>query len=204
MEQQKARRMVEAISRRAFLRSSAVWAAAGLVVACGAPVGRPEMITVAEGNRPIEQPVLPSPAPVEQDVDPAALAQFLTLSAVLTGFDNLNPELGRVYLSSLQQSGQFATTVAELYQAAGLDGETPPATVAELEAAGFFEHPATQELADKILEMWYTGIYDSAEGEQEVATYVDALVWQAITFTKPLTICGMPGFWAQPPQQALA
>ena len=81
---------------------------------------------------------------------------------------------------------------------------TPPSTVAELEATGFFENPATQEPADKILEMWYTGIYDSAEGEQEVATYVDALVWQAIAFTKPLTVCGMPGFWAQPPQRALA
>jgi hypothetical protein len=33
-----------------------------------------------------------------------------------------------------------------------------------------------------------------------VATFADALVWRAVRYTKPLTVCAAPGFWALAPQ----
>ena len=121
----------------------------------------------------------------------------------MTGYDNLDPAVGKVYFDSISQSGNFDMTVDALAQAAGLPSDAPP-TAADLEAAGLFDNPAARSLSDAILNMWYTGIYTTAEGDQATATYVGALVWRAMTFTKPLTVCGSPGFWAQPPQQAFA
>jgi hypothetical protein len=69
-----------------------------------------------------------------------------------------------------------------------------------LEAGGLFEQEATRALADKIIEYWYSGVYDTADGGQAVATFADALVWRAVRYTKPLTLCGAPGFWAVPPE----
>jgi hypothetical protein len=187
------------LSRRALLHAGAVWAAGVTLAACGSLPQ--EGLTNAEAIQPVAQPVLPSPVPDPQAdaVEEQTLAQFLSLSAVLTGFTDLDPILGRVYLQSLEQSDQFEVSVEDVIQA---DGDST--TLEELEAAGLFDDPATQTLADKIIEMWYTGVYDTAEGEQKVATYVDALVWRSLTFTKPLTICGTYGFWEQPPEAPLA
>lgn len=190
------------LTRRAFLRAGSNLATGLILAACVAPR---EQLTVGEMARPLELSNLPGPAPVTPVAvsEVPALAQFLTLSTVLTGYDNLDPALGKVYLDSIDQSGDFEMTVDELAQAVGLPSDAPP-TTADLEAAGLFDDPAARSLADAILNMWYTGIYTTADGEQAVATYVGALVWRAITFTKPLTVCGSPGFWAQPPQQAFA
>lgn len=188
-------------TRRDFLRAGGLVAVGTALAACGAPP-QPE-ITVAEAIQPVEAPVLPSPAPSTPVAagENAALTQFLALSRVLTGYDRLDPVVGQVYLDSLGRGGS-GMSVDELARAAGLPGETP--ALADLEAAGLFEDPEAQELAQAILNMWYTGVYQNAEGEDQVATYVDALVWRALTFTKPLTICGSPGFWAQAPQQPFA
>lgn len=52
-------------------------------------------------------------------------------------------------------------------------------------------------LAKPQRQLWYTGIYTKADGEATVATFVDALAWQTLAFTKPMTICGYPGFWSE-------
>ena len=190
---------VQPISRRTFLCSLAATATSALLSACGPPRST-DQSAVAFGRQATPQVVLPSPVPATpppaSDTD-APLTAFLTLSAVLTGVSNLNPALGRLYLQSLQASDEFAVTVADLYVQAGLRSATPPRTVADLEAAGLFTQEATRRLADKIIELWYTGIYTNAEGEETVATFVDALAWQTLAFTKPTTICGYPGFWSE-------
>jgi hypothetical protein len=55
------------------------------------------------------------------------------------------------------------------------------------------------KLADQIITLWYTGVYKVGE-EEKVATFVDALAWKVLHFTKPLTICGEFGFWSREPQ----
>ena len=87
--------------------------------------------------------------------------------------------------------------MADLYAQAVFRSAAPPTTVSALEAAGLFTQAAPRSLADRIIELWYTGIYTNAEGEERVATFVDALAWQTLAFTKPMTICGYPGFWSE-------
>src|SRR5690606_10360890 len=139
---------------------------------------------------------------------------FLALSALLTGVKNLDPVVGRVYMNSLQASDEFDLTLEELYEQTGFDGDAPPQTIEELEARGLFGANASggsdsnggsasesgpSALADRILEYWYTGVYTTAEGEQAVATYVDALSWKTLAFTKPNSICATFGFWEARP-----
>lgn len=197
------------ITRRAFLRGALAAAGAGVLVACtpGRQRGQPfaEPYNTSTPARVLASPAAPpgrgTPAP---EVDDSALAQFLKLSAVLTGVSNLDPVVGRVYLQSLQQSDEFNVTLEELYEQAGLESDAQPASIAQLEEQGFFEGQPSEggatALADRIIEYWYTGVYTTAEGEQAVATYVDALAWKTLSFTKPNSICGTPGFWEERPE----
>jgi hypothetical protein len=58
----------------------------------------------------------------------------------------------------------------------------------------------TGDVADDIVAGWYSGTYDT-QGGPVVAGYTDALVWNALDFTKPLGFCGgETGYWADPPQ----
>lgn len=196
------------INRRALLRTLLTTATGALLAACGPPRGGEEVGRhLALGPHATPQIALPSPAPVTPVATSALereVVEFLALSTLLTGVTNLSPDLGRVYLRSLQSSADFDVTVAELVEQAGLRGDEPPATLSAVESTGIFEQEQTRRLADKITEMWYTGIYTDEAGEEVVATFVDALAWQTLRFTKPLTLCGAPGFWAQawtPPQE---
>ena len=68
-------------------------------------------------------------------------------------------------------------------------------------ARGLFDAEQPRTLANKVIEYWYTGMYDSG-GQAAVATYTDALAWQAITWaTAPSNSQGAMGFWAEPPKQ---
>jgi len=193
------------LSRREFLRGLALFVAGSALSACGAPPAEPQgMVAPWKTATPVK--VLQSPQPPATAEATATLApgglqleEFLALSAVLTGIENLDPVLGRVYLESLQASSDFEVTLAELYEQAGFRAAAAPTDVETLTDAGIFAAESTQTLADKIIEYWYTGVYDTADGEQAVATFVDALAWKALHFTKPTTICASPGFWAEQP-----
>jgi hypothetical protein len=50
----------------------------------------------------------------------------------------------------------------------------------------------------EILAMWYSGTYVGANGRTTV-TWTQALAWRACTFTKPPSLCAVPGSWAKPP-----
>lgn len=209
MRNKSAERTVRTLmNRRQFLQAIGITFTGSSLAACGIARSTTSL-PVLDGLAP-SHPILSSPQPMATAESPAAatpspaalpLDDFLALSAVLTGFENLNPVLGHVYLQSLQANGQWAVTIAQVYTQAGFGTEIPPTTIEELELTGVFEQEDTRKLLDKIIEYWYTGVYDTAEGEQAVATYVDALMWQALYFTKPPTICGAPDFWSEPPER---
>ena len=187
------------LSRRAFLCSLSTVLSGALLVACGPPRSN-SRADLAFGPQATPPAALPSPVPATLPAAPSddlPIDQFLALSAVLTGVPTLNPDLGRIYLQSLQASPDFTVTVTELYEQAGFRTDAPPPTIATLESAGLFAQEATRTLADRIIDLWYTGVYTNTEGEETVATYVDALAWQTLAFTKPTTICGYPGFWSE-------
>lgn len=189
------------MSRRRFLRSMSLIAAGGLFSACAvgnenALVQDPTFVGV---NLPLPRPAATAAAQQEN----AELGRFLALSALLTGVENLDPALGSVYLQSLQASSEFDLTVSDLLDQAQAGLAALPATLEELESSGIFENEATRALADKITEYWYTGVYDTPEGEQVTATHTDTLAWQTLAFTKPMTVCGSYRFWTEPPEVAI-
>ncbi len=204
------------LTRRAFLRGALATAGGGILAAC-TPGREPAQPFVGEYNTATPARVLASPRAATTAVGAAAeetptpdgrpqtadgrlLEQFLMLSAVLTGVENLDRVVGRVYLESLQASGEFEVALDELYEQAGFADGAAPSTIEALQENGIFDSEATSALADKIIELWYTGVYTTPEGEQMVATYVDALAWKVLSFTKPNTICGSPGFWEARPE----
>jgi hypothetical protein len=57
------------------------------------------------------------------------------------------------------------------------------------------------ELADAIVAAWYAGLYETGWG-QAVSDFNGALVWAAMTYTKPWANCGgATGYWADPPTE---
>lgn len=190
------------MSRRRFLGGLSTALGDALLAACGpARGGNKAGLRAALSPSATPQIILPSPAPAETAAgvpsEEEQLADFLALSALLTGVENLNPELGRIYLASLRTSAELEVSMAQLLESAGLRSDAPATTLAALEATGILAKEQARQLANRIVEMWYTGIYTNPAGEEVVATYVDALAWQTLRFTKPKTICGRPGFWAQ-------
>lgn len=186
------------VSRRTFLCGLSITLTGAFLVACGPPRSNSHA-DPAFGAQATPPAALPSPAPTTAPAVDADLpvTQFLALSAVLTGVPNLNPDLGRLYLQSLQASPDFTITVPELYTQAGFRADAPAPTIAALEEAGLFAAEASRRLADRIIDLWYTGVYTNEQGEDAVATHVDALAWRTLAFTKPTTICGYPGFWSE-------
>jgi hypothetical protein len=61
-------------------------------------------------------------------------------------------------------------------------------------------------LADAVVAAWYSGLVTTAASggagtEEKVTDFTGALVWQALTFTKPFGECGgETGYWADPPE----
>lgn len=189
------------LNRKQFLRGALVVLAGGVLAACEA-ASESAAFDATPWRSPTADRVLMSPQPAgtaDVTVTPegaeADLARFLALSAALTGVENLNPGIGQVYLSHLQNTG---ASLQSLYQHIELEAGRP-LDLQEIEAAGVFEDEGLSDLADQIIELWYTGQYQEGE-ETIVVTFVDALAWKAIRFTKPPTICGSFGFWAEQPK----
>lgn len=108
------------------------------------------------------------------------LDQFRALSARLMqmGVADLDPGTAKTLLTGLVQAGQ---------------GPALAALLRDPTASG---HPAGENLVTA----WYSGVYETGRGEA-VATFTDALVWNALDFTKPFASCGgETGYWAEPPQ----
>ena len=104
------------------------------------------------------------------------LDQFLVLSKALTEAADLDPDMGTKLLGGFLATGH-GDGLAKL-----VAGETEP------------------ELANAIVAAWYSGVYDSGQGPT-VGGFEQALLWQAMSFTKPFADCGGDtGYWSEPPQ----
>jgi hypothetical protein len=195
------------ITRRHLLCGMAAAGVTAALAGCGIPsTATPEPVIAPFLPW---HPLLPSPqAPgaVEAAATPVpggiSLAEFLALSSLLTGIDNLDPQIGQIYLQSLAASDQFEVSLSDLYAQMGFTEASAPASIEEAAQGAVFEREASRTLADTIIEYWYSGVYDTPEGEQAVATFADALVWRAVRYVKPLTLCAAPGFWALAPEYA--
>ena len=109
-----------------------------------------------------------------------SVEQFLALSEKLTETNALDVDIAKTLLGGFLATGN-GTALAELVK----------------EEADYTSYT---ELANAIVAAWYSGVYDSGSG-QAVAAFTDALVWNALTFSKPWAECGgETGYWSEPPQ----
>ncbi|MFX0543289.1 sugar dehydrogenase complex small subunit [Roseovarius sp. S4756] len=69
------------------------------------------------------------------------------------------------------------------------------ATDRRADLAGLAEGAEAGDLANAVVASWYSGVSPDP-GETEVATYTEALMWDAMDFTKPQGVCGgVMGYW---------
>jgi hypothetical protein len=106
--------------------------------------------------------------------------------------------------------GRFIDLSAKLLQmdAGALDQEVAGKFLSNLIATG--KEDALSALAggapellleQQIITGWYSGVQQTASGE-EVVTYTEALIWDALDYTKPQGWCGGDtGYWALPPSE---
>ncbi|MEQ8306186.1 MAG: sugar dehydrogenase complex small subunit [Hoeflea sp.] len=100
---------------------------------------------------------------------------FLALSERLTRKDDL--------------SSDIATSMLEAFKAIGKTDEL----------AALADGADNQDLANEVVAAWYSGVSPDPDSN-DVLTYTDALIWQAMTFSKPMGYCGgAMGYWAEPP-----
>ena len=129
------------------------------------------------------------------------LAQFMKISRVLTGFKDLDDDAtGETYLSALNARPEHVAALHSLWRRGGF-GTDPSVTIGDLEASGLFADKVMREIADTVIEYWYSGTYVAADGKQRVATYIDALAWRTLGYRVegPSTCSGDFGSWKEPP-----
>lgn len=109
---------------------------------------------------------------------------FLAFSERVTQKSDLDPEVSKTILGAFLATGhgdELAQLIAD-----GGESFTP--------------------LADAVVAAWYSGLVttsarDGSGTEQVVTDFTGALVWEAMTFTKPFAECGgETGYWADPPE----
>lgn len=101
--------------------------------------------------------------------------RFLALSERLTRKDDLSADLATSMLEAFKTTGKANDLTA---LANGDDN---------------------QDLANEVVAAWYSGVSPDPDSN-DVLTYTDALMWQAMTFSKPMGYCGgAMGYWAEPP-----
>jgi len=120
----------------------------------------------------------------------AAQREWSALASGLTGFPPPSADVAaKMYRA-------FATPArrAQLAALARVVAATPPA---ELDAA--LQASSLTALADELTAAWFSGIVNGPKGQQ-VVLYLDAYVWTAMTFSKPMGQCGGAlGYWSTPP-----
>lgn len=106
----------------------------------------------------------------------AAPDGFLALSQELTGQSDLSADLAEAMLEDFQAAGQ-GDAIAAL-----VDGED------------------NADLENAIVASWYSGMSPNPDSAT-VVTYTEALMWSAMSYTKPMGYCGGGvGYWADAPE----
>jgi hypothetical protein len=120
----------------------------------------------------------------------AGIRDFAALSLRLTGYPVDDPELtSRMFAAFDAPARQSA-----LARLSRLLAELPEAGIdAAIRASGL------EPLADELVAAWYSGIVKTPRGDELVA-YTGAMMWKAMSFAKPMGVCGGAfGHWADPP-----
>ncbi|HET9045659.1 MAG TPA: sugar dehydrogenase complex small subunit [Casimicrobiaceae bacterium] len=120
-------------------------------------------------------------------------AQFASLSKSITGYTFADGRVAATVMSALAA----AVGTADLSRLAQLALSTPADRLAPaIRAAGL------TSTAETVVAALYTGTMNTPRGVR-VISYDQALIWQALAWTKPNAFCGgETNYWAAPPSTA--
>jgi predicted ArsR family transcriptional regulator len=128
------------------------------------------------------------PAARAQGALPAA--QFVALSKAVAGYAYADKRVAAAMLTALAS----AVGAANLTRLAKLASSTPAEQLGPALAAANLE-----AIAETVVAALYTGTVNTPRGVR-VISYDQALVWQALAWTKPNAFCGgETNYWAAPP-----
>ena len=120
-------------------------------------------------------------------------AQLAGLSNALTGAAYADPAIVAAMLGALTQ----AVGAGKLTRLARLAATTPAAQLGDAIAAA-----SLGAAAETVVAALYSGVVDTPRGPL-VISYDQALVWQAVAWTKPNAFCGgQTNYWASAPTVA--
>jgi hypothetical protein len=119
------------------------------------------------------------------------IAQFAALSATLTGYPAGDPGDAAKMLKAFATPARRRSlqALAKLVAATPAEGLDAALKLNQLDG-----------IANDLVGAWFSGIVTNPRGQQLVL-YTNAYVWTAMTFSKPMGVCGGPtNYWSQPPQ----
>lgn len=117
--------------------------------------------------------------------------QFGTLSAALTGYPAADAATNAKMLRAFATPARRAQVAALAQVVAGTPTAGLDAAIAAAKLDG---------VANELVGAWFSGIVTNGK-TPTLVLYTGALVWTAMTFSKPMGVCGGPtGYWANPPQ----
>jgi hypothetical protein len=117
-------------------------------------------------------------------------ATFDKTSQALTGYAAPNANDTKGMLTAFATANRRAA----LARLAGVVASTP---ADRLDVA--LRDNGLESIADDLVAAWYSGIVTNGK-QQRLVLYTDAYVWSAMTFTKPMGVCGgVTGYWKDPP-----
>lgn len=121
---------------------------------------------------------LAAPQPAHAAAAPS-LDALMAMSQALAGRPSLDRDMGQAILNAFVASGQASELSA-------LVAEADPGQ-------------SRLKIADAVLAAWYSGLSPLA-GAADVTGFNEALVWDALTYTKPWGSCGgETGYWSEIP-----
>lgn len=107
------------------------------------------------------------------------LKQFIALSSKVTGQLSLDSDMARNILEAFVSAGEAEGLTK-------LAAEPAP-------------ERSQEKIAGAVVAAWYSGL-SPLPGARELTGFNEALVWSALTYTKPWGNCGgETGYWSEPP-----
>ncbi len=199
------------LSRRRFVQSTALVtgvSVTGVRVVDASPIRKPENKPVLklaqEGQTPARRtPPLAAQKRVEKPVTPEIeLREFIDLSEVLTGLDNLESDIAAEYLERCTANTEVAGKLKQLIQTlTSLHGSRSDKEKGMRDALN--SDGALFIAAEQVIYLWYIGaFFDLANNSWHYGPpehYFRGKVWEVIGTKAPMTSPGRsPGFWSKP------
>jgi hypothetical protein len=113
---------------------------------------------------------------------------FVRLSRLVTGVEHLPAGLARRYLKTLDRAA-LPMAPSRFLRLAGYTAGGGPSTLDGLRESPVFRHPDGRRAVEEIAAAWWSGMVPVEGGRQQVITYQDALVWKALPYAEPPSVC---------------